>query len=56
MKVKVGDTIHNAEDEPIMVILTDQDKKNITNMAPEATRYCCFPSDFSTEEIEEWMK
>ena len=48
MKVKVGNKVYTGEDEPIMVILTEQDKKNIANMFPDATKYCSYPDD------EEW--
>ena len=64
MKVKVGNEIYDGDIEPVMVILTDQDKKLICSMAPEATKYCCYPSKensdepivFSEEYIKEWMK
>ena len=29
MKIKIGNKIYDGEKEPVMVILTDQDKKNI---------------------------
>lgn len=56
MKVKIGDMVYDGEEEPVMVILTEQDKENIKNMLPEATKYCMFPSDiWSVEEINRWM-
>lgn len=55
MKVKVGNTIYDGEVEPVMVILTEQDKKNIANMAPTATRYCVYPDKCKAERIERWM-
>jgi hypothetical protein len=56
MKIKVGDTVYDGENEPIMVILTEKDKQNIANMLPEATRYCQFPGDkFTLEQIDVWM-
>ena len=56
MKVKIGTVVYDAETQPIMVILTQQDKKNIVNMAPEATRYCCYlKDDYGESEIMEWM-
>jgi hypothetical protein len=56
MKVKVGNKIYDAENEPVMVILTDMDKYNIACMADDATMYAAAPEDyFSEEEFEEWM-
>lgn len=57
MKVKVGNMIYDGEYEPVMVILTDQDKENIKNMLPECASYCMYPSEkHSVEEIRKWMK
>jgi hypothetical protein len=56
MKVKVGDKIYDSAVEPVMVILTDQDKENIANMLPECQKYCGFPDTIPSEEIKEWMK
>ncbi len=56
MKVKVGNKIYDGNKEPVMVILEGQDKENIKNMLPEATKYCMFPDDIPKEEIEEWME
>ena len=60
MKVKVGDTIYDAEDVPIMVILTEGDKKLIADMPEEATKYCSYPDDEhwlanDYENIKNWM-
>ena len=55
MKVKVGNTIFDGEIEPVMVILSDQDKQNITNMAEAATRYSCFPENTDKETYLDWM-
>ncbi len=45
MKVKICDKIYDSEQEPIMVILSEVDKKNIANMHPEATKYCVYPTE-----------
>jgi hypothetical protein len=55
MKVKVGNKVYDCEEEPVMVILTDQDKKNIASMRSECTKYCMFPCDYVPEEVEIWM-
>jgi hypothetical protein len=58
MKIKLANPprIHNGDEEPVMIILTDQDKRNIRNMAPEATKYACYPDCISDDAISEWMK
>ena len=35
MKVKVGCCIYDGEEQPVMVILSKEDKENIANMSPE---------------------
>lgn len=57
MKIKIGSEIFDAEKQPIMVILTKEDKDNIANMHPMATRYACFPDNcgMSKDEMPQWM-
>jgi len=55
MKVKVGDIIYDGKDQPVMVILSDKDKKNIGNMIDE-TKYCAYPEGWSEEDIDNFMK
>jgi hypothetical protein len=56
MKVKIGDKIYDASEEPILLILTQEDKKNIENMTPDTTKYCAFPDNTSLEFVKEFMK
>lgn len=56
MKVKVGNKVYTAERYPIMVILSESDKKNIANMHPDATKYCCFPDGIDEKEVEKFME
>ena len=56
MKVKVGDTVYDSETGPVMVILSDQDKFNISHMAADATKYCAYPDTCEPTEISKWMK
>jgi hypothetical protein len=56
MKVKIGDKIYDASEEPIMLILTQEDRKNIENMAPYATKYCAFPENAPLELVNKFMK
>lgn len=55
MKVKVGETIYDADMQPIMVILSDEDKINIRNMHPDKDKYCCYPASCDPMKILEWM-
>jgi hypothetical protein len=55
MKVKIGNTIYDAEEEPIMIILDEDDKINISKMET-ARKYCVYPDDYDTEKIKEFME
>ena len=56
MRVKIGDKIYDSKEEPIMVILEDYNKEDISNMAEDARKYCEFPDDMSEDEAREFMK
>lgn len=61
MKVKIGNVIHDAEKEPIMVILNKEEKQQIADMDPNATKYCQYPDTDEWQangyqKIKEWMK
>lgn len=61
MKVKVGDKIYDGEMEPVMVILSKEDRENINSMTPEAKKYCSYPDteewiNNDYEKIVNWMK
>ena len=55
MKVKIGDKIYDPNDVPICIILTDQDKENISNMHPDKMKYISFPEGTDPEEIKAWV-
>ena len=55
MKVKIGDKIYDSNEEPIMLILEDYNKEDISNMADESNKYCEFPDDLGLEEITKFM-
>ena len=51
-------------DAAIAVILSDDDKRNIATMAPDATIYCAFfrtgegdgtAREFGIDEVKEWL-
>lgn len=54
MKVKIGNVIYDSIKEPIMIILSDKDKLNISNMNKECTKFMSFPKDFDLKEIDKW--
>jgi hypothetical protein len=40
MRVKIGENWYDSSSGPIMLELTDEDKKNIAKMNSDATKYC----------------
>ena len=56
MKIKIGTKIYDAEKEPIMLILTDEDKSNIKNMHPKCTKFIIFPSHCDKQQIDKWAE
>ncbi len=56
MKVKIKDRIYDSEKEPVMIILSQQDKENICNMTHVAKKYCSYPDSIPAGEICEFMK
>lgn len=55
MKVKIGEQIFDSEVQPVMVILSEEDKKNIATMG-DAAKYCGYPDDWAVEDIVDFMK
>ncbi len=56
MKVKIKNKIYDADKEPIMIILSEQDKINIAGMDKEHTKYCVYPTETSKEYLKEFME
>ena len=56
MIVKIGNEIHDSHTEPIMIIMSQEDKDNIANMIEGATKYCSFPAGMSYEDAQDFMK
>ena len=56
MRVKVGDTVYDAEEQPVMVILSAKDKENIASMMPEDTKYLAFPDGMNKDEATKFME
>lgn len=57
MKVKIGNKIYDSEQQPIMLILSREDKLDIANMAETATKFCSYPGgdDWTVDRIKKWM-
>ena len=56
MKIKIGTKIYDAGKEPIMLILTDQDKSNISNMDKRCSKFVMFPEGCDKEVISKWAE
>ena len=55
MKVKIGSTIYDGLDEPIMVILTERDKEGIAKLDKDDMKFCHYPTGIDIKIINEWM-
>ena len=56
MRVKIKEKIYDSENIPIMLILSDKEKKLIGNMIPENHKFCSFHDKISTGDIKKFMK
>lgn len=57
MKVKIGSTWHNSEEEPICVEFVGNDRQNVINMVKGCTKYASAPDDWfvNPEDFRTWM-
>lgn len=56
MKVKVGNKIYDSNEEPIMIILDDTDKENISKMHKDKYKFISYPSDMKVDDVKSWIK
>jgi hypothetical protein len=61
MKVKIDNSIYDANEQPIMLIFNSEEEINtivnhLSNMKKEARKYCMFPEGFDVKEIKNFMK
>jgi hypothetical protein len=56
MKVKVGNKVYDSNREPIMLVLSEDDKKNIKGMTKDSTKFCAFPAGTQGTVIKNFMK
>ena len=55
MKVKIGDKIYDSTEEPILLILSEEDKRNLERMDTEATKFLSFPDKMDLNEAKRFM-
>ena len=59
MKVKIGKFIYDSEQEPIMIIMNDNDKVNISNTTKvhedNSLRFTSFPKGMDIDKVRNWM-
>jgi len=53
MIVKIGNIYHNSTEEPILLILSKEEKSHIANMAEDKKKYLSFSSDYDIGEAKE---
>lgn len=56
MKVKLNNIIYDSEKQPIVLVLSQEEKELIGNMSSEDFKFCSFPEDMTIEKVQEFMK
>ncbi len=56
MKVKIGSATYDSNETPIMLILDDIDKQNISNMHLDKYKFVSFPEGMDIFKVRKWMK
>jgi hypothetical protein len=55
MLVKIKNKIYDSNKEPIMLILSEEDKENIKNMESSCKKYCSYPEGMEIFKIQTFM-
>jgi len=55
VKIKIRNKIYDSSEEPLMLILSDKDKRNIIKMNKEDTKYCVHPDFMKRFEVAEFI-
>lgn len=55
MRVKIGNTYYDSEQEPIMVEFLPFEKEKVKIMDNDDMKMCCFPEYMTYAEIAEFM-
>ena len=50
MKVRIGDAVYSTDDQPITLELSKEDRENISNMDPKATKFMEYEEGLMTED------
>ena len=50
MIVKIGDKYYNSTEQPILLILSKEERSHIANMAEDKKKYLSFPDDYSIDK------
>lgn len=50
MQIKIRGTVYDSRDEPIMLILSQEEKDQISHMTIEDVKFCAYPDD------NKWVK
>ena len=61
MQIKVRNKIYDGKNEPVMIIFSEGERKQIANMSPGTTKYCIYPSKEkwtkdNYKKINQWMR
>ncbi len=56
MKVKIGDNIYDSNNTAIMLILSQEEKQLISDMARDATKFLSYPENMTEQEATDFMK
>jgi len=55
VKVKIGETVYDSKEIPILIILDSEEIKHMQDMPSDNHLYCSFPDDTKEEVITEFM-
>jgi len=50
MIVKIGDKYYNSTEQPILLILSKEERSHIANMAEDKKKYLSFLDDYSIDK------
>lgn len=56
MKVKIGDKVYDSLKQPIMLILSNEEKDLIRNMPESLRKFCSYPEGLTKEIIRDFMR
>ncbi len=55
MKVKIGDTVYDSSQEPILLILTPRERLDIISMPSGVDKYVFSPEGSDMRLIQQWI-